>query len=344
MTRHQEPLNRRAFLTSTLGALGGVSLLAPTALAGLRTCGGRPREEERTLVLIQLDGGNDGISTLVPFGDDAYFRARKATKLEPQALHRVNDFAGFHPELKRLARRYHEGHVAVVQGVGYPDHNRSHFMSREIWHTADLRGRAAGHGWIGRMCDETWSESTLPELSVHVGDAAPYSLHSPTHPPVIFSTPESYRWLGDPQAARALDLPGDRRSASILERLRGVMVDARSSSDRILRAIHEYRTDVRYAGNKDALALKNAAALIDARLGSRVLSVTLGGYDTHAYQKGAHADLLRALDRELDAFLSDLARSEAGRNTLVLVFSEFGRRVKENGSGGTARTNRFSPR
>jgi uncharacterized protein (DUF1501 family) len=152
---------------------------------------------------------------------------------------------------------------------------------------------------------------------------------------VVFNTPDSYRWLGDEGAAQVLDSSGDRRSSSVLERLRGVMADARSSSARILRAIREYETDVEYAGNRDAQALKHAAALIDARLGSRVLSVVIGGFDTHANQKADHSALLRLLDRALESFLSDLQRSEAGRKTLVLAFSEFGRRVKENGSGGT---------
>jgi uncharacterized protein (DUF1501 family) len=297
--------------------------------------GGPASEDERTLVLIQLNGGNDGLSTLVPFGDDAYYRVRKATRLEPDALHRVDDYVGLHPSLAHLARRYQEGQVALIQGVGYPGSNRSHFKSREIWHTADLRGRAGNDGWIGRLCDQAWAASTLPELSVHVGQNLPFSLYSPLHPPVVFNTPDSYRWLGDEGAAQVLDSSGDRRSSSVLERLRGVMADARSSSARILRAIREYETDVEYAGNRDAQALKHAAALIDARLGSRVLSVVIGGFDTHANQKADHSALLRLLDRALESFLSDLQRSEAGRKTLVLAFSEFGRRVKENGSGGT---------
>lgn len=328
-------MNRRSFLTASLGAFGGASLLANPATAGLRLWGTGDRTDDRTLVLIQLDGGNDGISTLVPYGDDAYYRVRKSTKVEPKALHRIDDFVGLHPHLKQLARRYGEGEVAIVQGVGYPNSNRSHFMSREIWHTADLRGRAAGHGWIGRLCDSAWSDSTLPELTVHVGENPPYSLQSPTHPPIVFNSPDSYRWLGDRSAAGALAGEGDRKGASVLERLRGVMNDAQASSRRVLRAIREYETDAPYAGHKYAQALKGVAALIDAGLGSRVLSVTMGGFDTHAHQKGAHSDLMKNLDRELHAFMTDLERSEAGRNTLVVVFSEFGRRVQENGSGGT---------
>ena len=329
-------MNRRTFLTSSLGIVGGASLIAPSAHAGaLRMLGGRTREGERTLVLVQLNGGNDGLSTLVPYGDDEYHRVRKSTRIAPEELFKIDDYRGFHPKLAKLAKRYESGGLGVIQGIGYPGPNRSHFKSREIWHTADLRGRAAGDGWIGKLCDRTWPNESLPELTVHIGQDLPFSLHSSIHPPVVFNTPDTYRWLGDKDSEASLESEGGKRKGSVLERLRGVMTDAKSSSARILDAIRNYETEIEYSGNKYSQSLKTAAAVIESGLGSRVISVVIGGFDTHAYQKGAHGDALKAVDNALDSFLADIHRCEAGRNTLVLAFSEFGRRVKENGSGGT---------
>jgi uncharacterized protein (DUF1501 family) len=327
---------RRGFLASGLGIAGGLSLSAPAARAGaLRLLGGRRRAGERTLVVIQMNGGNDGLSTLVPYGDDEYHRLRKATRIATGDLHKIDDHVGLHPSMSKLARRYDGGELGIIQGVGYPGPTLSHFKAREIWHTADLRGRAAGNGWLGKLCGDVWPDEALPELSVHIGPDVPYSLHSSTHAPVVFNTPDSYRWLGERGAETALNEGGEKGKGSVLERLRNVMSDAQDSSGRILNAIRKYETDVEYTNHKTSQSLLTAAALIHSGLGSRVISVTTGGFDTHAYQKGDHGDALKALDDGVDSFLRDVGRCEAGKETLVLAFSEFGRRAKENGSGGT---------
>ena len=327
-------LSRRSFLSSGLGALGGVTLMASPG-ASLSLLGGPRGEDERTLVLIEFKGGNDGLSTLVPYGDDAYYNLRKRTRVEPKKLHRIDEYRGLQPELQALARRYEQGSVAVVQGVGYPNANLSHFKSLEIWHTADLRGRAGNDGWIGRLCANTWPDRSLPERTIHIGPEAPYSLASATHPPVAFHSPDTYRWLGDEDAEASLGDDGQPTGNPVLDRVRGVMRDARGSSERILRVVRKYETKVDYPGTDSGRALRSAAALIDARLGSRVISIRIGGFDTHANQSFDHPDVMRKVDASLDAFLTDVQRSEAGKRTLVVAYSEFGRRVRENGSGGT---------
>jgi uncharacterized protein (DUF1501 family) len=272
----------------------------------------------------------------VPFGDDEYYRARKRVRIESSELHKIDDYRGLHPKLAGMARRYGKGDVAILQGVGHPQPNRSHFKSREIWHTADLRGRAGSDGWLGRLCDQAYAESTLPELSVHIGKEIPYSLHSSVHAPVVFNTPDTYRWLGDKSADAALrEKDSTNKKRTTLERLRGVMADAKSSSSRILAAIRNYETDVEYPKNDSAQAMRTAGALIGSGLGSRILSVRFGGFDTHASQPYDHGNALGIFDSSLDAFMKDIRSTHAGKNTLVLVTSEFGRRVRENGSGGT---------
>lgn len=296
---------------------------------------GQPRTSDRTLVVIELRGGNDALSTIVPYGDDQYYKLRKGTAWNPASLTKIDEYRGFHRDLAGMAKRYAEGQVAIFQGIGYPDGNKSHFKSREIWHTADLRGRSGNHGWLGRLCETRFPNSTLPELSIHIGPREPYSLQSVSHPPVIFRSPDTYRWLGDEDAHGSLEAKEANRGRTTLDRLRQVMTSAQSSSGRILDVLRRYETPVKYPKHESSETMRAAAALIHEQIGSRVISATFKGFDTHADQKFDHSNALGIVDKALESFLADLERSEAGRNTLVIITSEFGRRAKENGSRGT---------
>ncbi len=302
----------------------------------------------RTLVLLQLTGGNDALSMIVPHGDDAYYAARSSIAIPRQEVLKLDDYRGLHPNLKQLRAIHEEGRCAIVEGCGYPSPNRSHFQSYEIWHTADLRGRISGPGWVGRLCDRAWVKETRPELVVHVGSTPPYSVFSRTHPPLAFQTPATYRWVG----SESEDLAAYRRAAeedarelekaredvgqdAMLRKLRGVLEDANESSRKVRIAAGSYQPSVKYPEDDLGESLRIAAALIDARLGTRVVSVEIGGFDTHQNQRNTHDGLMKRLDDALGAFLVDLKGRTAGDDVVVVVYSEFGRRVKENGSRGT---------
>lgn len=354
-------MDRRSLLTASLG-LGGAALLGGRAMARVRLAGPLGADETdragKSLVLVQLTGGNDGLSTVVPFGDDAYGRARTSTRIPSADVLRIDEYRGLHPALKGLKRHYDAGRVAIVEGCGYPAPSRSHFKSYEVWHTANARGRASGPGWIGRLAGAAWSADETPELVVHVGGTAPYSVYSLEHPPVIFQAPQSYRWVTaeteDLQAYRkaaeadTLRLAESRRSRSrpepradltgseaAIERLRGVLADANDSSARIRRAAVAYQPVAEYPADELGECLRVAASLIDARVGSRVVSVELGGFDSHNDQRAQHDGRMRVLDGALAAFLDDLKGRSVEKDVIVVVFSEFGRRVQENGSRGT---------
>jgi uncharacterized protein (DUF1501 family) len=303
---------------------------------------------ERRLVLVQLSGGNDGLSTVVPYADDVYGRARSTTRLERSDVLPLDDYRGLHGACKNLANEWNEGRLAIVEGMGYPDMIRSHFRALEVWHTADRRGRDSGDGWLGRLAETGWAEGESSELVVHLGPEAPYSVYSTERPPIALVSPTAYQWFGDRPEAQAYgmageDLERDKRAAesqhrgrdAALARMRGVLDDARDSSLRIRRAAAEYRPHADYPREPFAAGLHDVAALIQGRLDTRIFSVSLGGFDTHATQRGAHDALMRTLDEALGAFLEDLSHSEEGRNTTVAVFSEFGRRLEENASRGT---------
>jgi uncharacterized protein (DUF1501 family) len=340
-------LDRRAFLGRFLaagaGLFGGLSLLSSSPRAGVRLAASSllPSEEPRTLVLVQLAGGNDGLSTVVPHGDDEYHRLRPATALKGKGVLPLDDYRAFSAELSGLRALYDEGELAVVEGAGYPEPNRSHFKSFEIWHTADLAGRDAGEGWVGRLAGELFGDAPHPNHVVHVGGRVPYSLRSANHPPAAFATPEGYRYAGNEQdiadvtegiEARTGDVPPAER----LEWLRAMVRDAQVSSRRIRVAVDRYRPSVDYPDNDEfTRALRSVAALMDSGIGTRVYSVELSGFDTHNDQPNRHRTLMRRLDAGLSTFLSDVRDTPAGHGMVVMVFSEFGRRPKQNGSRGT---------
>lgn len=324
-------MNRRAFLASTLAA---GSLVRP-GHARLRAWGAPPGSNGKTLVLLQLSGGHDGLSLLVPYTDDAYYRARGSTAISSRDALRIDDRRALHPELGRLREHFEQGQVAFVEGVGYPEPNRSHFASLDIWHTARLEGRAGGEGWVGRLMAELHGRDADPNHVVHVGKSLPYSLRSTEHPPTCFANPASYRWVKNEEALEEYDTDAGEGTSS-LDFVRAVMRDAHVSSRAMRSAAASYRARVEYPDREPlAEALYTAAAILHGGLGTRVISVELGGFDTHVDQRATHTSLMGRLDRSLSAFLRDLKGTPAGRDTVVVAFSEFGRRVAENASRGT---------
>lgn len=332
--------DRRRILTG-LGALSGLTLFHSRANGAVRfRMTPRLDGAARTVILFQLSGGNDGIETVVPYEEDAYYRGRATLTRKKGELLVLDEYRGLHPALKSLRKAWDSGALAIVEGVGYPKPNRSHFESLDIWHTADPRGRAAGLGWIGKLCEAAWPAEANPNLVVHIGPNVPYSLHSVHHRPASFVDPEGYRWIGGEGGAAAYRKAGAgevgmAERAPSLELLRRVLTASQGSSDEIRRAVSAYQTPVTYPGDGLAQTMHHVAALVAGGIGARVISVELGGFDTHADQRERHDELMAQMDGALGAFLADLGRSEAGKAAVVVVFSEFGRRVAENGAIGT---------
>jgi len=300
----------------------------------------------RTLVLVQLTGGHDGASMLVPYAHDAYHAARKATRIEPQDVLRIDERVGLHPRLERLAELHEHGRLAWFEGIGPPETNRSHFRSMDVWHAGDPRGRLVEAGWIGRCIERL--ESPAPHSVVHLGVKPPFSLYCPRHSPLCL-TPALMRLTepGRPIAREAslhldeeermrAEEGGSETTVAATRMLEELMSEAESSAALLHAALQRRRNGrMSYPSSGLAQDLRNAAALIHADLGVRVVSVELNGFDTHRDQRNRHDRLMAELDGALGAFWQDLTQSEAGRETLVLLFSEFGRRFEENASGGT---------
>jgi uncharacterized protein (DUF1501 family) len=319
---------RRGFLGSALGLSAG-ALAARWPLAT-----SRPRPE-RSLVVLQLTGGNDGLSTVVPFAADGYARARPSLRFGADEVLAIEPERGLHPLLRGFRQMYRKGYLAIVEGVGLPGPTLSHFEALERWHTADPRGRVVADGWLGRLAAALDPGSARPLDPLHLGPNAPYAVYSRERLPTCLDVVERFERVRAPAGLERYIASVEDGEVEPLARLRRVLRSARDASAVLQAAVREYETPVEYPPTPLGRRLRAVAALIEAGVGARLFSLEHGNFDTHGEQRFFHDQLMGELDATLSAFLRDLLRSEAGRETLVLAFSEFGRRVAENASIGT---------
>jgi uncharacterized protein (DUF1501 family) len=319
--------SRRDFLKrSSLLALAPTipGFLARTARAAA------PQRDGRILVVIELNGGNDGINTVVPFADEGYARHRKALRLAKERLVKVDDKVGLHPSLGGFGKLLEAGQLVIAQGVSYPNPSRSHFQSMATWHTARLDPEEhKGPGWLGRGLDTAGKGASA--LLVGAGPP-PVAIRGQRSIASAIERIEDFSLAAgaDPRKALAREEPADDLTAFVQRS----MLDAYATADR-LKQIAGDKEDGRYPQSGLASRLRLMAALLKAGPGARVLYTVQPGYDTHSGQLFAHANLLFELSAALKAFLDDLAAAKLADRVAVLLFSEFGRTVAENGSGGT---------
>lgn len=317
-------------------------------------------KDDTILVVVQLAGGNDGLNTLVPYGDDAYHRARPRIRKTEKEIIRLNDYVGLNKSMPFLGSLYDHGNLGVIQGVGYPNPNRSHFVSTSIWETGDTTNHSST-GWLGRYFDNACPGSD-PTVGISFNKTQPEAFGALKNPGVCLNTPELYRWLhGGGERAMAeeffekLNQPGDDEEAtaggsiampaggkigaiageSNLQFLERVALDARVSSEKILSIAAKHKTNVRYDGFPLARNLNLVARMIAGKMPTRVYYVSHGGFDTHNQQVNSHDRLLGQLDGALKSFFADLKEQGNDKRVVLMTFSEFGRRVAENASAGT---------
>ena len=362
---------RRHFLrTSVLGAAASWTLpifiektfSALSAMAADSLTQTTTGKDGTILVVLQMAGGNDGLSMVVPFADDAYYRARPRLALPTEKVLRLDSYAGLNQKLTGLKSLFDEGHLAVINGVGYPNPNRSHFRSTEIWQTASDSERIEREGWLGRYFDNCCAGSD-PTVGIAIGNEMPQSFAARTPTGVVLSRPEQFRFnsLGraglqaneEAEFYRQLNQPEDTTIAapeggsigtisgsrsidlSASDFLQRTALDAEISSDTILKIARKSKSRVPYPPGPLANSLSLIARMIGGGLTTRVYYASQGGYDTHAGQSNAHDHLMTELNNALVAFVADLKEQRNFERVLLLTFSEFGRRVQENANGGT---------
>jgi uncharacterized protein (DUF1501 family) len=306
------------------------TFLAKTAQAA------SPIVDDRVLVVIQLDGGNDGLNTVVPYGDDGYGRARKALRLKESDLLKIDDHVGLHPRMTGAKQLLDDGRLAIVQGVGYPNPDRSHFSSMRVWQ-AGRREHAdrESYGWLGRTLDQQaqGQAASIDSDAVYVGaEETPFALWG--------------RRANATSLSEAGDLTLDRPTPPLGEagdKTTGVASFITQQTQSAYAAAEAFARDERvasasrtaYPSSELASRLGLVAKLLRSGSSARVYYASQGGYDTHSAQLFTHANLLREFSEALKAFLDDLRTDQLDRRVVVLAFSEFGRRVAENDSKGT---------
>jgi len=318
------------------------------------------------LVVLQMAGGNDGLNMVVPYADDAYHVARPRLRLAPEDVLKINNYIGLNPKLTGLKSLFDEGHAAIVQGVGYPNPNRSHFRSTEIWQTASDADRTVSEGWLGRYFDSCCAGCD-PTVGVAIGEETPQAFAAKNPTGVTFSRPEQFRFRssepnsgrmsaeefffrqlngsdGGEEAAAVSANDGASIGAiagkiksdlSTLDFLQRTALDAQLSSDKILAIARKYKSSVIYPPGQLASSLNVIARMIAGGLATRVYYASQGGFDTHAGQINTHGRLMTEFNDAITAFVTDLKQQGNFDRVLLMTFSEFGRRVQENANGGT---------
>lgn len=365
---------RREFLRSTM--LGGaVAWTVPTFLANTfsalnaeaadsskQLVTGR---DSTILVVLQMAGGNDGLNTVVPYSNDYYQKARRSIGLSGKSVLKINDSIGLHPALAGFKDLYDAGKLGIVQGIGYPNPNRSHFRSTEIWQTASDAEKFEKYGWIGRYFDSACAGAD-PTVGVNVGRQMPQAFAAKKPMGISLDNPQNYRFVtgekakaGEMNAAeksyRELNnteaemtpdesnsggsigaVTGSRaHNGSPLDFIERTAMDAQLSSDKILAISKKVENRGNYPTSQLGASLKLVSRLIGGGLPTRIFYVSQGGYDTHTNQSGAHERLMRDLGDSVKAFTDDLKAQGNFQRVVLMTFSEFGRRVNENANNGT---------
>jgi uncharacterized protein (DUF1501 family) len=360
---------RREFLRTTM--LGGAltwtipSFLSQTfsalqAEAERKSTQPATGKDSSILVVIQMAGGNDGLNTIVPISNDYYYKARPSLGIKKDAALKLTDDIGFHPALSALKDIYDAGHLSIIHGVGYPNPNRSHFRSTEIWQTASDSNKVEHYGWLGRYFDNA-CKGADPGVGIAIGGQTPQAFSSSKPIGISLQNPRSYRYasdleksengkgmftrLNEPEMHEDSDantgesigmLPGAvKTKMSPLDYLERTALDAEVSSERIRGITEKTKNQATYPPSRLANSLSLVGRLIAGGMPTRVYYVSQGGFDTHTNQSGTHERLLAEFASAVKAFSDDLKAQGNGDRVLLMTFSEFGRRLAQNANGGT---------
>ena len=298
-------------------------------------------ENRRSLVVIQLSGGNDAMNTIVPYNDGIYHDSRAAIHLTEDEVIDIDGSLGFHPEMGAIKNLWDLGKVSIINGVGYPTPNRSHFRSMDIWHTAEAES-IAPDGWLGRTIREIDPDHKNVVTGVNFGRGLPRSLHCKGVPVASVGDLETYGLMSDIQGSENRDFalsffsrlygPHQGRDA-ILESLGENGINAMIGADILSSANSEYSSSIEYDDNPISNNLKDIAKVIFSDVGTKIYYAQHGSFDTHAGELINHAKLWKDLSLALGDFFDDLKEHNREEDVTVLLFSEFGRRIEDNGSG-----------
>lgn len=326
--------------------IGAMTSIAPTFLWQARVArgsdGGAPAAapSDRTLVIVQMAGGNDGLNMVVPYSDGAYLSVRPTLYVDPATVLPLNDTLGLNPVMSSLKKVWDSNQLAVIEGVGYPNPSYSHFNSMAVWQTAAPKGEFSD-GWLGRYFKQSGAESNALFAGIDVGAALAPMLQSEGVTVPVVQNPAVYKLTLDPREAQArLEAWEDLQTAAqardrYLPLIGSAATTAYQSTKTLSQAVSAYQPAVTYGKDPLSGSLRVLASVIAEQPGTKVAYATIGGFDTHSGERKTQDGLLTTLSDALANFQADLVAHGNADNVLLTTWTEFGRRVKENGSQGT---------
>jgi len=326
-------MKRRDFLKNT--AFASTAALVPQFIQNYARSAFGQVEAGKILVIIQLSGGNDGLNTVIPYRNDIYYRERPSLSIPATEVLRLDDQQGLHPAMVGLRELYDQGLLTVLNSVGYPNPDRSHFRSMDIWHTASNSNEHWTTGWLGRYIDNDCTGCANPHHVIEVDDSLSLALKGEQRSGFAMRDPRQIRDIANAPFLQAVSQQGPAKSHEHLDFLYKTLSDTQSSADYLFEQAQVHRSTVDFPKSPFGKDLKRIAELITANTNCRVYYASLSGFDTHANQQGAQQRLLEQYAEGVKALTTDLQQNGLLNEVRILTFSEFGRRVVQNASNGT---------
>lgn len=325
-------IRRKEFLQ--LGSLATGSLFIPGFLKAFERPAVVPKGN-KVAVVIQLSGGNDGLNTVIPYRNDLYYKGRPSLGIRRETALSLGDEAGLHPSLPHVKSLFDAGELGILNSVGYPNPDRSHFRSMDIWHTASPADQVWQQGWIGRYLDAQCTGCDRPVRALEVDDVLSLAMKGQEEKGMAFRNARDLFGNTQEPYFRALLKEHHDGEHGLADYLYKTMADTMSSADKIFKESKRHQTAASYPGTQLGQGLKTIASLIFSDIETRVYYISLGSFDTHVNQNGQQGRLFTELNDALRSFTNDLKANHRFEDVLIFTFSEFGRRVSQNASGGT---------
>lgn len=326
-------MKRRNFLKNT--GLASTSLFVPQFINGFNAPISSASRSGKILVVLQLSGGNDGLNTVIPYGNDVYYQNRPTIGIQKSEVLKLNDELGLNPMMTDFRSLYEEGLVSIINSVGYPNPDRSHFRSMDIWHTASRSDEYLSSGWIGRYLDNQCAGCDNPLHAVEMDDTLSLAMKGTQFSGFAMSNPRQLKKQADNRFLKAIANNTNQHQEENVAYLYKTLIDTQSSADYLFEKSKTHKSKEQYPNSSFGKDLKQISELITADSATKIYYAGLGGFDTHAGQKGKQARLLKTYSESVTAFVKDLKSNGLLDDVLIMTFSEFGRRVKQNGSNGT---------
>jgi uncharacterized protein (DUF1501 family) len=325
-------IKRKEFIQ--IGSLATATLMLPKFL---KTFDGKTMvpEGNKVVVILQLSGGNDGLNTVIPIRNDLYYSARPRLGIERAKALSITDEVGLHPSLTALKELYDDGGLAIINSVGYPNPDRSHFRSMDIWQTASQSNQYLSSGWVGRYLDAQCSGCDKPTQAIEIDDVLSLAMKGKNINGIAVKDPKRLYGTSNEKFFRDVMKNHHDDGEQPVDYLYKTMAETLSSADYIFKQSRLHPTSAEYPGTELGRSLKTIASLIFSDINTKVYYVSLGSFDTHTNQEAQQERLFTQMSDAVKAFVNDLKANGRFNDVLLFTFSEFGRRVSQNASGGT---------